>query len=293
MIFKSGNSFSNSKFKLVNIKNIIYLRKFLKSSSSRNIQSIIKQNNFKDFKIAGFQVISAKVKTTYTVIKNKKYYDMFFYDGISGDEILQRANVNEIKFLKHWIEKNFFTKKIRNFCELDPNVYLNKLNDIAKKIKNKRFLIIFIKKYIPDFKNLLNSKNIYYPKVLQCHGDLTLANMIINYKKKKLVLFDFLKTYNDNIVQDYAKLYQEFKLGWSGRYFDSIQNTRSSIVHQNIISHNQWRSLDIKLKKAIIIETYMTLFRILPYINVNDKLTFNWLLQSLTKLKKIHKTNNL
>ena len=117
--------------------------------------------------------------------------------------------------------------------------------------------------------------------------------MIINYKKKKLVLFDFLKTYNDNIVQDYAKLYQEFKLGWSGRYFDSIQNTRSSIVHQNIISHNQWRSLDIKLKKAIIIETYMTLFRILPYINVNDKLTFSWLLQSLTKLKKIHKTNNL
>jgi hypothetical protein len=293
MKFKSGNSFSNSKFKLINIKNTIYLRKFLRSSSSRNIQSIIKQNNFKDLKIAGFQVISAKVKTTYTVIKNKKYYDMFFYDGISGDEILQRANVNEINFLKHWIEKSFFTKKIRNFCKLDPNVYLNKLNDIVKKIKNKRFLIIFTRKYIPDFKNLLNSQNIYYPKVLQCHGDLTLANMIVNYTKKKLILFDFLKTYNDNIVQDYAKLYQEFKLGWSGRYFDSIQNTRSLIVYQNIISDNQWRSLDIKLKKAIIIETYMTLFRILPYINLNDKLTFNWLLQSLTKLKKIHKTNNL
>lgn len=293
MKFKSGNSFSNSRFKLINIERTIYLRKFLRSSSNRNIQSIIKQNNFKDHKIASFHVTSAKVRTTYPVIKSKKYYDMLFYDGKSGDQILQRANIKEIKILKHWIKKNFFDKKIETFCKLDVNIYLNKLNDILKKIKKKRFLNIFTKKYIPDFKNLLNSKNIYYPKAQQCHGDLTLANIIINYPKKKLILFDFLKTHNDNIIQDYAKLYQEFKLGWSGRYFDPIQNTRSLIVYQNIISDIQWRSLDINLKKAIIIETYMTLFRILPYINLKDKLTFNWVLQSLTKLKKVHKTNNL
>jgi len=237
--------------------------------------------------------MSAKVRTTFPIIKSKKYYDMLFYDGKSGDQILQKANIKEIKFLKHWIEKNFFKKKIEIFCKLDVNIYINKLNDILKKIKEKRFLKIFSKKYIPDFKNLLNSKNIYYPKAQQCHGDLTLANMIINYPKKKLILFDFLKTHNDNIIQDYAKLYQEFKLGWSGRYFDSIQNTRSLIVYQNVISDIQWRSLDINLKKAIIIETIMTLFRILPYINLKDKLTFNWVLQSLIKLKKVYKTNNL
>ncbi len=140
---------------------------------------------------------------------------------------------------------------------------------------------------------MLNTKNIYYPKIYNCHGDLTLANIIINCKKKKLILFDFLKTHNDNIIQDFAKLYQEFKLGWSSRYFDAIKNTRSLIVYQTIISNNQWRSLDANLKKAIVIETYMTLFRILPFINLNDKVTINWLLQSMVKLNKFNKKNIL
>lgn len=293
MQFKPVNSFSNSKFKLVNIKNIIYLRKFLRSSNNRNIQSITKQNNFKDYKIRNYRVMSAKIFTTYGIIKNKKYYDMLFYEGKSGDEILQRANVKEIQFLKLWIEKSFFTKKIKNFYKLNVNIYLAKLNNIVKKIKKKRFLIIFLKKYIPEFKKLLNTKNIYYPKIHNCHGDLTLANIIINCKKKKLILFDFLKTHNDNIIQDYAKLYQEFKLGWSSRYFDAIKNTRSLIVYQTIISNNQWRSLDANLKKAIVIETYMTLFRILPFANLNDKVTINWLLQSMVKLNKFNKKNIL
>jgi len=293
MQFKPGNSFSNSKFKLVNIKNIIYLRKFLRSSNNRNIQSITKQNNFKDYKIGNYRIMSAKILTTYEIIKKKKYYDMLFYEGKSGDEILQRANVKEIQFLKLWIEKNFFTKKIKNFYKLNVNIYLVKLNDIVKKIKKKRSLIIFLKKYIPEFKKLLNTKNIYYPKIHNCHGDLTLANIIINCKKKKLILFDFLKTHNDNIIQDFAKLYQEFKLGWSSRYFDAIKNTRSLIVYQTIISNNQWRSLDANLKKAIVIETYMTLFRILPFINLNDKVTINWLLQSMVKLNKFNKKNIL
>jgi hypothetical protein len=293
MRFKSGNSFSNSKFILINIKNSIYLRKFLRSTSSRNIQSIIKQNNFKDYKIGGFHVMSAKVRTKYKIIKNKKYYDIIFYEGKSGAEILQRANIKEINFLKLWIKKNFFTKKIKKFYKLNINIFLNKLNEILEKIKNKKFLIIFIKKHIPNFKKLLNSKEIYYPEIRYCHGDLTLANILINFEKKKLILFDFLKTYNDNIIQDYAKLYQEFKLGWSGRHLSSIKNTRSLIVCQNIITDNQWRSLDIKLKKAILVEEYMTLFRILPYINLKDKLTFNWLLQSVKKLNKLDKTNSL
>ena len=67
--------------------------------------------NFKDNKIGGFHVMSAKVRTKYKIIKNKKYYDIIFYEGKSGDEILQRANINEINFLKLWIKKIFLLKK--------------------------------------------------------------------------------------------------------------------------------------------------------------------------------------
>ena len=171
---------------------------------------------------------------------------------------------------------------------METNVYIDKLKYIVNKIKNKKFLKIYIKKHIPNFKKILENNVIYYPKKNDCHGDLTLANMIINDKKKKLVLIDFLKTHNDNIIQDYSKLYQEFQLGWSGRYFNSIQNTRSLIVYQSIINNSQWRSLDIKLKKAIIIETYMTLFRILPFVNLKDKVTIKWIDVSLNKIKNLN-----
>ena len=101
MKFKSERSFSKSKFKLINYKKKIYLRKFLRSTGTRDIHSLIKQNNFKDFKIKDFKVISAKTLTALNIIKKKKYYDIFFFEGKSGDEILLNANKNEIKFLQN------------------------------------------------------------------------------------------------------------------------------------------------------------------------------------------------
>ena len=293
MIFKTHKSFSNSKFQLINNRNTVFLRKFFKKSSTRNIESIIKQNNFKEYKINNFSIISAKTITPHKTIKNKKYYDMLFYYGKSGDEILQSANIQEIILLRNWIKKKFFDKKIKNFNKLNKKIYLDKLEEISLKIKKKFFLAVFIKKYIPHFKKKLNKETVYYPKDNTCHGDLTLANIIISYSKRKLILIDFLKTFNDNIIQDYAKLYQEFKLGWSARYLDQIKNTRSSIVYKNIINDKQWNALDIKLKKAIILEMHMTLFRILPYINSKDKITIKWIIQSIKILKKISLGNNL
>jgi thiamine kinase-like enzyme len=282
MIFVSNNSFSNSRFKLINKNGVVYIRKFLKLSGNRNIKSIIKQNNFKDQKFQNFNIISAKTKTSINTIKKNKYYDMIFYDGINGDQILKRANTYDVSVLKYWIKKTFFTKKITRFYKLDNKIYFNKVHDILKKIKKKKFLKIFVKKYIPEFKKKINKK-IYYPCDSFCHGDLTLANIIIN--KKKLILLDFLETHNDNVIQDYAKLYQEFKLGWSSRGFNSILGVRSSIIYQNIISDNEWKFLDIRTKKALFIETYMTLLRILPYINQNDTITIDWVLKSINKLK--------
>ena len=95
MIFKTDKSFSNSKFKLINFNNIVFLRKFLKKNTVRDLESIIKQNNFKKYKINNFRIKSAKTKTPYNVIKRKKYYDVLFYYGKSGDEILQSANIQK------------------------------------------------------------------------------------------------------------------------------------------------------------------------------------------------------
>ena len=47
MIFKTDKSFSNSKFKLINFNNIVFLRKVLNKNTFRDLESIIKQNNFK------------------------------------------------------------------------------------------------------------------------------------------------------------------------------------------------------------------------------------------------------
>ena len=106
---------------------------------------------------------------------------MEFFYGKCGDEILKSSNAKEIFFLKNWIENQFFKKKKFDFYKIDKKIYVNKLSEILKKIKKKKFLKIFKDKHIPIFKKNLKKKNIYYPKYFFCHGDLTLSNIIINY----------------------------------------------------------------------------------------------------------------
>ena len=116
----------------------------------------------------------------------------------------------------------------------------------------------------------------------KCHGDLTLGNIIINSDLKKIILIDFLKTFNENPLQDICKLIQDLRLYWSSRRLNKTDILRAKIFCDNIkpFIHIKKKSL----YKILDLEMSMTLLRILPYVPKNDFVTINWLENSYEKL---------
>ena len=275
------NSFSDNKISFLKINHKYFIKKKIKFFDKREIDSINKQNKFNSFFIDDYKVISAKI--TYDLNKNRSFYLIDFYQGKNGMDLLLTGNVKEIKILNKFFLNNYFNfnNKI-SYEKISKYIFLKKIEEIEKKIKNKKF-IFFKDKIILNIKKKF-SKDVYYPKNNVCHGDLTLSNIIVNSTKKYIVLFDFQKTYNDNIIQDYSKIYQDMVLNWTARKFSPNHKTRACVVYENLVPKNYWDKLDPMLLKPIKQEVSMTLLRILPYVKSGDILTLKWLNSSLKKI---------
>ena len=227
MKYESSASHSKSKFSLIKIKNKIYIKKKPNKIDNRELQSIQKQKNFIPFKVNNYDVIAAKIISKKKFIRKNKYYYIEFFRGKSGQDILLTGNKEEIEILKNFLNEYFFKNvnlnkiKSRNLLLIRKKISLLKKNIKVKKIKNFKKIFTFISKS-------LNKKNFTFEENF-CHGDLTLSNIIINYKTKKIILIDFLKSYDDNIMQDISKIYQDFVLMWSARDLKNVDSLRSKI----------------------------------------------------------------
>ena len=284
MKYESTASYSKSKFSLVKIKNKIYIKKKPNKIDEREFQSIQKQNNFIPFKVNNYDVIAAKIISKKKFIKKNKYYYIEFFRGKSGQEILLTGNKQEIEILKNFLNEYFFKKfnlnkiRLRNLILLKKKISTLKKNIKVKKIKNFKKVFSFISKS-------LNKKNFTFQENF-CHGDLTLSNIIVNLKTKKIILIDFLQSYDDNIMQDISKIYQEFVFMWSARNLKNTDSLRSKIVYEKILNFNFFKRLNNKLESSLKLEFLVTILRIIPYIKKNDDLTLKWIENSLTDIVK-------
>ena len=270
------DSFSGSKFKLFENNNIIYLKKLYKNINIREIESFQKQINFKSYNLKQFKVSSAKISE---IKKKNKFIVLKYYNGLSGSELILKGDIKIHRilntFLENYIRNLLVNSKMEKF---DKKTYLKKCNQIKNKIGLKhRYLFKKISKRIYS---KLNS--IKYNIKGNCHGDLTLSNIIINFDLKEIILIDFLKTYKDSPLQDVCKLIQDLRLYWSARKFSQTDLLRAKSFCNNlnpfspIKKNSYYRILEL--------EMLMTLIRILPYVPVKDSDTINWLERSYETL---------
>ena len=287
MIFEQKTSYSKSKFFLIKKDNKFLIIKKPKKIDKRELLSIKKQNNFQSYFIENYKVTSAKILRNEKDIKNKKRYLIEYFDGKSGEDILLQGNKEEINILKKFFYNYFFKVKNNIHLELrDLKEYKEKIKNLKK---NKNFKLIKNSKKILLFVDNILKKKIYTFSLKKCHGDLTLSNLIVNFKKKEIILIDFLSTYEENLIQDFSKLFQEFNLHWTARKYDKIDYLRSSIVYESIINYNFWKKIDSKLTNSLKLEFIMTILRIIPYVDKNDEKTINWIENSLDKIKQFKK----
>ena len=270
------DSFSGSKFQLFEQNQFIYLKKFYKKINLRDLESFKKQKNFKSYYLKNYKVQSANIKA---INKKKKSIILNYYSGLSGSELILNSDLHVHNILNFFLEK--YVKNLLESSEFetfDKKPYLIKCQEIKKKI---------LPKHMNLYKKM--SKKIYskldYVKVNlkgKCHGDLTLSNIIINGDLKKIILIDFLKTFNENPLQDICKLIQDLRLYWSSRRLNKTDILRAKIFCDNIkpFMHIKKKSL----YKILDLEMSMTLLRILPYVPKNDFETIKWLETSYEKL---------
>lgn len=284
MIFNQKESYSKSKFFILKKKNKFYVIKRPTKINSREFLSIKKQNNFKNLKIKNYKVSSAKIISNIQNIKKKRAYLVEYFDGKNGADILLQGNKTEIIMLKEFF-KNYFFLNFKN-TTLSIRDLQNFKEKISKIKNNKNFKLIRNSKEFLNYLNLLLKKKIYNLSNKRCHGDLTLSNMIINSKKKSIILIDFLSCYEENIIQDIAKIFQEFELHWTARNYSRADSLRSKIVYSAIINNNFWRGINKNLIYTFKLEFLMVVLRIIPYIKKDDNITINWIENSLYKIIK-------
>lgn len=194
--------------------------------------------------------------------------------GASGADIYTSISTKRLRFhidqLLFLIENNIRHSDVEKVSSFEIT---QKISEIERKSKFKEFDI-----YLKHFSEL--TVNGLKCHIGQCHGDLTLSNMIMD--DESLWLIDFIGAFVDTPYWDIAKLYQEFEFGWSSRFASSESQLRYVLQNRDIKRKIDEFVQEEQLNVFVInCFKYLTLLRIIPY--VRDTTTRAWLSRSLLK----------
>ena len=238
----------HSKYKLHRENSLV-----IKSSDiqdERLYKSAQKQNSFKS-----------------NFFKTPKIHDMsnfsFCMDYIGGksfNEFFEYASKDDLDFLIENI-RGYLSETIIGSVDIPTSLLKNKINSLNIK---KNFLY------------LLDNKESIQVYVGNCHGDMTLSNMIFG---KDIYLIDFLDSYIESPTMDLVKLRQDTHLYWSLNMIDKTTDLTKIKLGLKYIDNwilNNYKIEDYELLQII------NLLRIYPY--TTDKRIINWLDENIKKL---------
>jgi len=109
-----------------------------------------------------------------------------------------------------------------------------------------------------------------------CHGDMTLSNMIFG---KDIYLIDFLDSYIESPTLDLIKLRQDTHLYWSLNMIDKTTDLTKIKLGLNYIDN--WILDNYKIEDYELLQI-INLLRIYPY--TKDEKIINWLDTNIKKL---------
>lgn len=192
--------------------------------------------------------------------------------GSNGAEIYNSINVSDLNsHLSNIFELVTANIESSQLVQVPAKRFIEKIDEISERCQRSIF-----QRFISDAYTIFDDDLKCH--VGQCHGDLTLSNIII--KDDKLWLIDFISAFIETPYWDIAKLYQEFQFGWSIRHSTERNMLRYKLQNKYITHFIDELVISLELSPQVIARyKYLTLLRITPYIQ--DTITENWLLTSL------------
>ena len=223
-----------------------------KHSSSREynkrlLSQIKKQSLFSHFVLQNID--SPRI---YSVHKDDIYsFDMEYVSGFSFDEYFLHTNVVDVDNVLQSLYGYF------DFLIDNSKLYHK---EVSKSIINKKIDSMPQSEFLSYIKEQVKDVRVPYSF---CHGDLTFANII--FHPKRLYFIDFLDSFIDSYVVDFAKIKQDLYYCWNLK----VQSTNNLRIHQ--IYSYIWEKLlrkyntILETKEFKILDS-LNLLRIEPYL---------------------------
>lgn len=213
-----------------------------------------------------------------TTSSGLNYFDMQYLPGLKLSELISNSLsskiLTEIEYLLYSISA--LTNEV-----IEPVSIKQKLDYLSLALREKPLAseaISYLQKYRWES-----------VKIQNCHGDLTLENLIVT--KDGLHMIDFQDVSIESFSQDISKLLFDLKFGWSNRY----ENNKMSLLnlHENrrkILRITERVSLNQKrgnFNEEVEAFEILNVLRVLPYVRdiESDKIVGEALISLFARLE--------
>ncbi|MCF0239092.1 MAG: aminoglycoside phosphotransferase family protein [Streptococcus gallolyticus] len=221
-----------------------------KTSASENYNSRLEKQMRKQ---ARFQddCLNAPV-----VIRNGYENGLFFFDmeyikGETAVEYLRKHSPNYTEKFVHKLIESVFEKEAIKDVRVD-SVFKDKIMALRNTIHEDNDVI-------RRAFDVLDSTDWSGVKKSQCHGDLTLENIIVR-DNGDVYLLDFLDSFYDSYIIDAGKMLQDAIGKWSFRDDCGLADTHTIYKRAVIEEMQNKKEMDIAMRVALL-----HLLRIIPY----------------------------
>ena len=160
---------------------------------------------------------------------------MDFCRSLDCITFIHRCSIKEVEFLISsivgFIDNSILEAK---FSKFEKDVFLLKYTSVKENLKGCEFYND-IKPRFSKIDRIFLSLEARDIPIGFCHGDLTLSNILIRRKSKKVCLIDFLDTFLESPIQDMVKIRQDTKYMWSLNLYPlPVDLTKISIIFDYI-----------------------------------------------------------
>ena len=195
------------------------------------------------------------------------YFDMEYVQGITMAEYIKTIEIGKVRSICESIVNNIVSRDSEN-TDVDESIFTTKIASLKEKLQPQNNPVI------NDAIELLNKHSWKRFRKTQCHGDLTLENIIV--KDNQLYLIDFLDSFYDCWIMDISTIMQDVQTMWSYRHDEEAEiNTKLRLLVFRDILMDTVKRVSPEDYLEVYYALLLKLIRIFPY--TKDKETYDFL----------------
>jgi hypothetical protein len=251
------------------------VRKYSKDAAynSRLVAQAFKQAKHAEVSCGSYRFVAPRVLATGYNSCGVSWFDMEYATGSNYRDFLLNAPISDLNDFADAL-LDFVSHEIANANTVDPprDRILGKLRMLGRDLAARGLAGSLGAATVAQLENSIPGEPI---PIGECHGDLTLSNMI--FAQRKVYLLDYLDSFLETPIIDLAKLRQDTKFGWSMLIDPSI------VPHQETKLSQALGHLDRKIRFFIessgLLSWYeffeqLNLVRIVPYLTRETERAF-------------------